>query len=266
MEFGRHIIWCKRGHKKIFGVARLPEGAEQSFFTRETFPTVVLAHGLGSDYTHMDEYADLLASHGFVTYSFDFCGGSATTRSDGSTLEMTVQSERDDLLAAVRLMLDEPFVNPDALFLVGNSQGGYVCAQLAEERPELFRALALVYPAFVLQDAVRAHYEKLPELPDEDEVFGVHLSRAYAEAAMARDPFAAMKSYPKDVLIIHGSADEAVPLSYSERAAATYDHARLEVIEGAGHGFRGEDRARAGRLILEFFQQELQGGRETVQA
>lgn len=265
-EYRKHIMWCKHDGKKVFGMARLPEGAEQSFFTHETFPTVVMAHGLGSDYTHMDEYADLLAENGFVTYSIDFCGGSDTTKSDGSTLEMTVKTERDDLLAAVKLMLDEPFVNPDALFLLGNSQGGYVSALLAQEMPDTFRALALVYPAFCLQDLAQKRYADFDELPETDDVLGVRLSRAYAEAVLSRDPFEKMDCFSKHVFIVHGDADDIVPLSYSRRAVATYPHARLEVIEGAGHGFRGEDRRRAAQLVLDFFRDELSAGEQTVMA
>ena len=258
--YRKHIMWCKHDGKKVFGVANLPAGAEESFFTGATFPTVVLAHGLGSDHTHMDEYAELLAAHGFVTYAIDFCGGAPEGKSDGTSLEMTVETERDDLRAAVELMLDEPFVNPHSLFLVGNSQGGYVSAMLAEEMPDTFRALALIYPAFVLKDNVDEQYPEGVEVPDEAEAFGLRLSRAYVEAARARDPYEGMAAYDKDVLIVHGTDDKVVPLRYSERAATTYPHARLEVIDGAGHGFRGEARAHAAQLVLDFFKQELAGG------
>lgn len=256
-SYRKHIMWCKHDGKKVFGVANLPAGAEQSYFTHETFPTVVLAHGLGADHTHMDAYANLLASHGFVTYALDFCGGGETSRSDGSTLDMTVETERDDLLAAVRLMLDEPFVNKDSLFLVGSSQGGYVSALLAEEMPDTFKALALVYPAFVLYDNVRDAYPEGTEIPEESEVMGVRLSRAYAKAALARDPFEGMASFAKPVLIVHGSDDAVVPVAYSRRAAKVFPAARLEVIEGAGHGFRGEVREQSARLVLDFLTAQL---------
>ena len=45
--------------------------------------------------------------------------------------------------------------------------------------------------------------------------------------------------YTQDVLIIHGTADTVVPLSYSERALEVYQNAELITIEGAGHGFYG---------------------------
>ncbi|MBR2684196.1 MAG: alpha/beta fold hydrolase, partial [Atopobiaceae bacterium] len=153
-EFAKNVIWNERDGKSIYGEVFLPASAEKSADTGEAFPTVILVHGLGSDTTHMEPYARLLAQHGFVAYAFDFCGGGLETKSDGSTLEMTVMTEKEDLLAAVDMMLGQPYVDKHALFLLGNSQGGYVSAMVAEEMPETFRALALIYPGFVLRDSV----------------------------------------------------------------------------------------------------------------
>ena len=259
-SFRKHIMWCKHDDKKVFGLAYLPAGAEQSFFSHELFPTVVMAHGLGSDHTHMDSYAQLLASHGFVCYAIDFCGGSPSSKSDGSTTEMTVQTEKQDLLAAVKLMLDEPFVNKDALFLWGNSQGGYVSAMLAEELPDAFRGLVLLYPAFVLYDAARQRMASGPAPREDEEVYGMWLSPAYLESLLARDPYASMASFDKKVLIVHGDADAVVPLAYSKRAAQTYPSAQLELLVGAGHGFEGDNREQCAELALEFLRGALGAG------
>lgn len=271
METGQklrqHYMWCKHDGKKVFGVLNLPAGAEDAYYTGATFPTVVLSHGLGASHSHMDEYAATLAESGFVTYAFDFCGGGADSKSDGTTLEMSVETERDDLLAAVRLMRDEPFVNKDALFLMGNSQGGYVSALLASEMPELFRGMALLYPAFMLYDNMRKAYPQGAEDGAEGEAFGIKLGASYVRAALAHDPFAQMRRFEKDVLIVHGTADEVVPLAYSQRAASTYPKARLEVFDGAPHGFRGADRTRAALLARDFFRGVLEEGRtDTVRA
>ena len=63
------------------------------------------------------------------------------------------------------------------------------------------------------------------------------------------------------VLLIHGDADELVPLSNSERMNKALTEAgvenRMVVIEGAGHGFRGEDRDRAQAEMVAFFKTHL---------
>lgn len=256
--YAKSVIWNEREGKRIYGEVFLPEGAERSSSTGEVFPTVILAHGLGSDTTHMEPYARLLAQHGFVAYAFDFCGGGLETKSDGTTLDMTVMTEREDLLAAVALMLGQPYVDKDALFLLGNSQGGYVSAMVAEEMPDAFRALALIYPGFVLRDSALMRYPEGSELPERDEALGVALSRAYIEAVLSRDPYEHMADYGREVLIVHGDKDEIVPISYSHRALSTYPSARLEVIEGAGHGFKDGPRDRAAELVLGFFSEVLE--------
>lgn len=53
-------------------------------------------------------------------------------------------------------------------------------------------------------------------------------------------------------MLIHGDEDAIVPLSYSQRAVDVYPSARLEVIEGAGHGFYGEDAQLAIAYITEY--------------
>ena len=41
--------------------------------------------------------------------------------------------------------------------------------------------------------------------------------------------------------LFHGTEDPYVPESYSRRAAETLPDAELVIVEGAGHGFRGDD-------------------------
>ena len=66
--------------------------------------------------------------------------------------------------------------------------------------------------------------------------------------------YGAISAYKKDVLLIHGDADNIVPLSYSQRAVEVYDSARLEVLPGAGHGFYGNDAEQAVAWILEYLE------------
>lgn len=62
-------------------------------------------------------------------------------------------------------------------------------------------------------------------------------------------------------LLIHGDRDELVPLSNSERIKAAFDEAnvtsKLIVIEGAAHGFRGEDGERASSALVAWFNEHL---------
>jgi len=59
-------------------------------------------------------------------------------------------------------------------------------------------------------------------------------------------------SYDGNVLIIHGSNDSIVPISYSKWDVDPYTSAELVVLDGAGHGFYGTDRDEAAESILDF--------------
>ncbi len=75
------------------------------------------------------QYAQALAENGYVVYCFDFCGGSQQSRSDGSTLEMSIFTEQADLEAVIDMMQEPGFCRQrEFFFLMGTSQGGVVSA------------------------------------------------------------------------------------------------------------------------------------------
>lgn len=51
-------------------------------------------NGFGGSYRVGEQYAQALAAKGYVVYCFDFCGGSPGSKSDGSTLEMSIFTEQ----------------------------------------------------------------------------------------------------------------------------------------------------------------------------
>ncbi|MGN9234936.1 alpha/beta fold hydrolase [Atopobiaceae bacterium HCP3S3_D6] len=263
MSFSEHYLWCLRedpetGEQvKVFGVLRLPAGAEEAAFTHLTLPTVVLAHGIGSSHEGMHAYAEGLSARGVVTYCLDL-SGSARGRSDGDPLRMTVETQALDVAAAVQLMSEEPFCDTDNLSLVGASQGGLACAAFAARNPARVKALALLYPAFCIHDDAIAAYPDPADVPDSYVTpAGVEVGRAYNLAARALDPFELMGEFGGDVLILHGDQDGLVDLSYSRRAARTFPRATLEVQEGAGHGFAGDILDAAVARVCEFIKGEI---------
>ena len=119
----------------------------------------------------------------------------------------------------------------------------------------------LWYPAFVLQDDAKRRNPGYADpgysYPETEMICDNFVSGTYSEAALSFDIFDVIRSYKNAVLLIHGTADPVVPLAYSERAAQTYENARLEVIEGAGHGFYfGEPFERAVELTAAFLRGE----------
>lgn len=239
---------------RLYGVLRVPKGAAER---KRAYPAVVCAHGFTANHAEADPYARGLAARGFVSLSLDFFGGGWGIRSDGTLLDMTVETERDDLLAAMDALTLLPYVDKDNVCLLGCSQGGFACTMAAAARPADVRALCLMYPAFVLHDDALAAYPQVEDVPETYPAFDFAperstISRAYNLVARRVDPYALMPAYPGQVLIVHGDADAIVPLTYAQRAHTTFLHARLEVLMGADHGLRGDYLPQAVQLATEF--------------
>ena len=239
-------LWAQRDENRIYGLIYIPQNAG------EKMPAVIISHGFGGSHRSGAQYARALAERGYVVYCFDFCGGSPGSRSDGSTLEMSLFTEQADLEAVIAMVRALDYVDADNLFLLGTSQGGAVSALAAAARPQDIRGMVLLYPAFVMVDEANARFQSAADIPETYFFMWMEVGRAYFEPLLDYDIYAAIAAYANDVLLIHGDADSIVPLSYSERAAEVYPSARLLTIPGAGHGFSGADAQQAIAAILDY--------------
>jgi pimeloyl-ACP methyl ester carboxylesterase len=150
---------------------------------------------------------------------------------------------------------------------VGLSMGGYVALALARRHPGLVRALVLANTRAARdsdeakagreQTALQIEAEGMgpvaaglgPRLlaPDAPEVLRAQVDRwlraanpggaADASRAMARrdDATTFVSRWTKPLLVISGSADQAVPAADTEAMARSCAVARFELIAGAGH-------------------------------
>ncbi len=234
-----------RDGKKIYGKLYLPEGSG-------SFPTVMIAHGFGGNLTYNEGYAENFAKNGIAAYIFDFIGGGYGIRSDGSMTEMSVLTEATDMNTVFDGIAELPEIDKSNMFVMGESQGGFVASYIAASRPDDVRGLVAVYPAYVIHDDAWQRTPDPDNIPDRLTVMGMTIGGIYNRDAMSFDIYDMMPDYKRKVLIIHGTADGIVPISYSERAVETFPSAELVKIDGAGHGFYGNDADHAAELALKF--------------
>jgi pimeloyl-ACP methyl ester carboxylesterase len=230
----------------IYGIAYIPANKEGKF------PTLIMCHGFSGSYTSSIGYAESLARNGIASYIFDFIGGSANSRSDGSTLDMSVMTEVADLNVVIDFLTRLDFVDTDNLFLMGESQGGLVCALAAAGRSDDVKGLVLIYPAFVIPDHARERYTSIQDIPERITDMYMPLGKIYYREIYDLDVYATIATYEKNVLILHGDSDPVVPLEYSEKALTVYKSVELVVFEGAGHAFRGDYADQALALMESF--------------
>ena len=239
-------LWLERDGKKIFGRLYLPENAVYPL------PLLILSNGLGSDHTIMEPYAEFFAEAGFAAYIFDYIGGSENSLSDGKMTEMSVLTEAEDLNSILDYFRGDSRFPENEIFLFGGSQGGFVSSYVAGKRPEDVAGLIVLYPAYNLQEISLAMIAEDGSVP-ETAVIGEHtVGSVYLEDMKGFDIYEVLRQYTGPALLFHGTEDPYVPLEYVRRAADILSGAELVIVEGAGHGFSGEDRIRVAQTAVEF--------------
>ena len=141
-------------------------------------------------------------------------------------------------------------VDANRLGVTGGSAGGHLSLMLGNNGENGDRPAAVVayYPPVDLRQW-RGPSQRFPALdfPEED---GERIS-----------PILQVTSDDPPTLLIHGTADTTVPISHSERAYAAFQAAGVEteyiVMDGAGHGFRGEQAEQATAARVRWFVDHL---------
>ena len=241
-------LWLESEGKKVYGKMYLP-GEE-----KDSYPLVILSHGFNSSSMLNEGYAESFAKEGYAAYVFDFCGGSPSTKSEGEVTEMSVLTEAQDLMNVMDSLKELDYIDGSQVFLFGLSQGGFVSAYTAAQRPDDVKGLILFYPAFSIQENCWKNYSSVDEIPETEVMMGVTVGAIYSRDAMSFDIYEEIGKYTGDVLICHGDKDALVDLSYSEKALEVYENAELKVIKYGEHGFQGKLAREATGYAVDFLK------------
>jgi len=263
------VAWADNDGQAIFGKFYYPEDFDES----STWPVVIMSHGFMSTHQTFEkgEWAYTFAQEGYVSYIFDFCGGSKMSRSDGDFLDMSVMTEVSDLSAVMDYVLAQPYVNSEELFLLGASQGGLVSALTAAQRSDDVRGLMLLYPALCIVSNAHEAYPSIEDVPEDTaEMLGVEIGSQYVTDIYDLDVMAELAGYTGNVLIIHGTADTVVPYTWSLDALNgpyAESASQLVLLTGAEtvHGFdafREVPRQKALDAAKAYLAQERAAGTE----
>jgi acetyl esterase/lipase len=258
--FERDLEFAKPADQSLqLNLARPREGAGP-------FPMVLCIHGGGFRAGSREEYNRLcvtLAQRGFIAATMDY------RLAPKSQFPAAVH----DCKAAVRwLRANATRWHGDAsrLGVTGSSAGGHlvqflgVTAGVAEfegaENPGLSSAVTCVVNVYGPSDFTRSYGKSV----DAHEVLPLWLG-GNLETARARhiqsSPLNWVTPNAAPTLIIHGTEDKYVAHEQGvwmrDRLAACGVDVEMLTLEGAGHGFKGADAAKAEAALIRYFEQKL---------
>lgn len=246
------------GNLTLRGMLHIPDGIEGKV------PIVCIFHGFTGNKMEPHfifvKMSRLLESRGIASVRFDF-GGSG--ESDGDFIDMTLSKELEEAKDILNYAKSLDFVDVSKIGVLGLSMGGAVASMLAGECKEDVQSLCLWAPAgnmgeLVLRGRTEEDVKGMRSSGSWD-LGGLSLGTGFLDDVLALDIYGKATPYDKNVLIIHGDKDAAVPISTSERYLEIYEtRAVLHTIEEADHTFNTrawEEEVLA--YTLGFFEGEL---------
>lgn len=237
----------------IYGRLYLPLDFDET----KTYPVMIFSHGFNNSCEGFDGYAATMVRSGWIGYAFDFVGGSAGgRRTKGNIREMSVVTERRNLLDVVEDICALPFVDSSRLVLCGASQGGAVTAMTSAVLQEKVAAEVLIYPALMIGSVVHERFASIEDIPEKLELNDTPIGRTYYADLWDLCVADEAVKYAGPVLILHGNADQLVPLSVSQEQLPRFADAKLVEVDGAGHGYSAPMRQAFDAQVLPFLMEK----------
>jgi hypothetical protein len=221
-------------------------------------PCIIMSHGMESskDGDKWLVLAPVFYDAGFACLRFSYRGcGEGEDKSEGEFEDSTLTGRIKDYRSAIDF-IETTGVDMSRLGAIGSSLGGMVA--LAAQDPRIRAMVTLATPAKLLipTEEQLAMYEKEEffELPS-----GKRLRTAFLRDIRQYDICKAVANISCPILIIHGSADDTVPVA---DAYYLYENAkepkRLVVIQDGTHAFDEPGHVKQlGSLALDWFRQYL---------
>jgi dipeptidyl aminopeptidase/acylaminoacyl peptidase len=253
---------------EVHGYLSFPPGA-----SRSGLPTVLKVHGgpWYRDTWGFDPEAQWLANRGYLCVEVNFRGSTgygkaflnAGDREWGAAMH-------DDLVDAVRHVVEQGWADPARVAIYGGSYGGYAALVGATFTPDLFRcAVDLVGPSSLktLIESIPPYWKPMVSL------FNTRVGNPETEVDFlwSRSPLSKVDQIRIPVLIAQGANDPRVKQAESEQIVAAMRDKGIAyeylLFEDEGHGFaKPANRLRFYAVAERFLATHLGGRHEPDQA
>lgn len=216
-SYTRYYITYKSGELKISGIMNVPKGDGP-------FPLLLLNHGYidPAVYTNgrgLKREQDYLAREGYVVIHSDY-RNHAQSDDDPDTERNFRQGYAEDVVAAILAVraADLSYIDSERVGMLGHSMGGGVAYTIAVTYPDLVDAFVLFAP---VSADMRDNFDKWTRQREEvaGDILEVHGSfDENPEFWDGISPITYFGQVESPILLHHGTADESVPLAWSQRA------------------------------------------------
>ncbi len=228
------VTWMKNGDLSIFGKLYFPADFDET----QKYPVIIMCHG--TDATHATyekgKWPMVMAQQGYVSYVFDFCGGSMKSLSDLTEMELSGETMQSDITAILEQVKALPYCNVDKIFIMGQSRGGIMAAMAAGRHPEDFAGMILLYPGMGMIDRLIAEYPDLSTVTGDTIVDNGHtFGKVFLTDVYDWDVAGTCSQYKGNVLLIHGIADKTVGYEQSLKALTEFypeSESQLVLVSG----------------------------------
>ncbi|MFP4524698.1 MAG: alpha/beta hydrolase [Candidatus Woesearchaeota archaeon] len=226
------VVFRNEKREKLVGVLSYPLG-------RETCPSVILCHGFAADKeSHfLPALSEALVKEGIAVLRFDCraCG-----RSEGDE-HPTYRTMVEDVKAALSFLRGQERIT--SVGLGGHSMGGTSVIMAASQDGDV----GAVVSFGAVADPHRSAKAKREDFVEDGDGYSLKVgsrtfrfSEAWFTDASKVKPLEAVRSLSASLLVVHGTADDRVPLDDGKDLFLKSKLPKsLKMIDGAGHMFKG---------------------------
>ncbi len=233
----KSVTFCSENGATIHAWLAVPEG-------KGPFPTIFHTHGgpsiVMSDYYSPESQAWL--DHGFAFFSINYHGSTTFGKEfQKSIMGQLGELEVQDMASGYRWLVENQIAQADAVFLTGESYGGYLTLQAIGKRPDLW---AGGMAGIAIADWAVMYEDENESLRSYQRILFGGTPEEKPETHKKSSPITYAEQIQAPVLVIQGSNDTRCPArqmrAYEARLKSLGKQIHVHWFE-AGHGSRAQE-------------------------